>query len=184
MSGPENETPKKTPKEKPKSQPQQPAAPSQTSQASQTSKTSQASQASQATAAATAAVSTVREKLVAGEQFMLAAALTIVIVSYFIFDFLLDNNVVGNFAVLLAVLTVLTIWVHRWGHYDFGKGYRVLLAALGISLGILALMNLLAWARLGGPSDDFLHLLGRLTYWAAGVSATVGAWQVFRTRED
>jgi len=169
MSGPENETPKKTPKEEPQSQPPQPAAPSQTSQA---------------TAAATAAVSTVREKLIAGEQFMLAAALTIVIVSYFIFDFLLDNSVVGDFSVLLAVLTVLTIWVHRWGHYDFGKGYRILLAALGLSLGILALMNLLAWARLGGPSDDFLHLLGRLTYWAAGVAATVGAWQVFRTRED
>jgi hypothetical protein len=114
---------------------------------------------------------------------MLGAALFIVVVSYFIFDFLLENPVVGDFSVLLAVLTVLAIWVHRWGHYDFGKGYRILIAALGISLAILALMNLLAWARLGGVSDDFLHLLGRLTYWAAGVAAFVGAWQVFRTRE-
>jgi hypothetical protein len=108
----------------------------------------------------------------------------IVVVSYFIFEFLLDYRVVGQFTVLLAALTVLTIWVHRWGHYDFGKGYRILLAALGLSLGILALMNLLAWARVGGGSVDFLHLLGRLTYWAAGVSAAFGAWQVFRTRED
>ena len=45
-----------------------------------------------------------------------------------------------------------------------------MLLGLGVSLAILALMNLLAWARLGGPSDDFLHLLGRLTYWAAGVA--------------
>ncbi len=184
MSGPENETPKKTTAKKapaketpaaetPVAEPtQEPAAPAGPSQAAQ------------ATAAASAAVSNVREKLVAGEQFMLAAALTIVVVSYFIFDFLLDNRVVDNFSVLLAVLTVLAIWVHRWGHYDFGSGYRILLGALGVSLAILALMNLLAWARLGGPSDDFLHLLGRLTYWAAGVAAFVGAWQVFRTRED
>lgn len=142
------------------------------------------SQAQQASAAATAAISDVRAKLVAGEQFVLGAALTIAIVSYFIFDFLLDNPVVGDFSVLLAVLTVLAIWVHRWGHYDFGSGYRIVIGALGVSLALLALMNLLAWARVGGPSSDFLHLLGRLTYWAAGVAAFVGAWQVFRTRED
>lgn len=141
------------------------------------------SQTAQATAAATAAISDVRAKLVAGEQFLLGAALVIVVVSYFIFQFLLDNQVVGDFSVLLAVLTVLAIWVHRWGHYDFGTGYRIVIGALGISLALLALMNLLAWARVGGNSSDFLHLLGRLTYWAAGVAAFVGAWQVFRTRE-
>ena len=115
---------------------------------------------------------------------MLSAALVIVVLSYFVFDFLLDNPVVGDFSVLLAVLTILAIWVHRWGHYDFGPAYRIIIGALGVSLALLALMNLLAWARIGGPSSDFLHLLGRLTYWAAGVSAFVGAWQVFRTRED
>ena len=176
MSGQKKATPKAAPAEEPESQPE--------SQPSEPQQPAGPSQASQATAAATAAVSTVREKLVAGEQFMLGAALVIVVVSYFIFDFLLENPVVGDFSVLLAVLTVLAIWVHRWGHYDFGKGYRILLAALGISLAVLALMNLMAWVRLGGPSDDFLHLVGRLTYWAAGVAAFVGAWQVFRTREE
>ena len=176
MSGPKKQAPKEAPAEEaPAATPAEeapaatPAGPSQTQQA---------------TAAATAAVSAVREKLIAGEQFMLGAALVIVVVSYFIFDFLLDNPVVGSFTVLLAVLTVLAIWVHRWGHYDFGSAYRILLGALGVSLALLALMNLLAWARIGGPSDDFLHLLGRLTYWAAGVAAFVGAWPVFRTRED
>ena len=172
MSGPKNEKPQEAPAEEPQEpqdQSTQPSGPSQTQQA---------------TAAASAAITDVRAKLVAGEQFLLGAALVIVVVSYFIFDFLLENPVVGDFSVLLAVLTVLAIWIHRWGHYDFGKGYRILIAALGVSLAILALMNLLAWARLGGPSDDFLHLLGRLTYWAAGVAAFVGAWQVFRTRED
>ena len=167
MSGPKKQAPKEAPAEEAPAA--TPAGPSQTQQA---------------TAAATAAVSAVREKLIAGEQFMLGAALVIVVVSYFNFDFLLDNPVVGSFTVLLAVLTVLAIWVHRWGHYDFGSAYRILLGALGVSLALLALMNLLAWARIGGPSDDFLHLLGRLTYWAAGVAAFVGAWQVFRTRED
>jgi len=164
MSGPKNETPAETP---PEPQPEPSSGPSQTKQA---------------TAAATAALSDVRAKLVAGEQFLLAAALVIVVVSYFIFEFLLDYRVLSDFTVLLSVLTVLAIWVHRWGHYDFGKGYRILVAAFGVSLAILALMNLLAWARLGGGSVDFLHLLGRLSYWASGVAAFVGAWQVFRTR--
>ena len=167
MTEPKNETPE-TPPEQPTPEPA----------------ATGPSQAQQASAAASAAISDVRAKLVAGEQFVLGAALTIVVLSYFVFDFLLDNPVVGDFSVLLAVLTVLAIWVHRWGHYDFGKGYRILLAALGISLAVLALMNLMAWVRLGGPSDDFLHLVGRLTYWAAGVAAFVGAWQVFRTREE
>ena len=167
MTEPKNETPE-TPPEQPTPEPA-PTGPS---------------QAQQASAAASAAISDVGAKLVAGEQFVLGAALTIVVLSYFVFDFLLDNPVVGDFSVLLAVLTVLAIWVHRWGHYDFGNGYRIIIGALGVSLALLALMNLLAWARVGGPSSDFLHLLGRLTYWAAGVAAFVGAWQVFRTRED
>ena len=142
------------------------------------------SQTAQATAAATAAISDVRAKLVAGEQFLLSAAGGIVII-YLVWQFLLDYRIfVDNFAVVLAVLTVLAIWVHRWGHYDFGKAYRIIIGAVGVSLALFALMNLLAWARLGGGSTDFLHLIGRLLYWAAGVAAFVGAWQVFRTRED
>jgi len=181
MSGPKKETPKKASAEKPKEQSSQS---SQSTEPTEPTEPTGPSQTQQATAAASAAITDVRSKLIHGEQFMLGAALVIVVVSYFIFDFLLENPVVGDFSVLLSVLTVLAIWVHRWGHYDFGNGYRILIGALGVSLAILALMNLLAWARLGGPSDDFLHLLGRLTYWAAGVAAFVGAWQVFRTRES
>jgi hypothetical protein len=168
MTEPESGNTKK-PAAAPKGAPAEPAAPT---------------QAAQATAAASAAMSVVREKLVAGEQFLLGAAVVIAAISYFVFDFLLDNVVVGDFSVLLAVLAILAIWVHRWGHYDFGSGYRIVVAALGVSLALLALVNLLAWARVGGGSSDFLHLIGRLTYWAAGVAAFVGAWQVFRTRES
>ena len=164
MSGPKNETPADTP---PEPQPEQSSGPSQTKQA---------------TAAATAAISDVRAKLVAGEQFLLSAAGGIVII-YLVWQFLLDYRIfVDNFAVVLAVLTVLAIWVHRWGHYDFGSAYRVIIGAVGVSLALFALMNLLAWARVGGGSTDFLHLIGRLLYWASGVAAFVGAWQVFRTR--
>ena len=167
MTGPNSETPE-TPSEEPTPE-AAPARPSHTQQA---------------TAAATAAISTVREKLVAGEQFLLSAAGGIVLI-YLIWQFLLDYNILlDSFPVILAVLTVLAIWVHRWGHYDFGTAYRIILGALGVSLALFALMNLLAWARLGGNSVDFLHLIGRLLYWAAGVAAFVGAWQVFRTRED
>ena len=141
-------------------------------------------QTQQATAAASAAISDVREKLVAGEQFMLSAAGGIVLI-YLIWQFLLDYRIfVDNFPVIIAVLTVLAIWVHRWGHYDFGTAYRIIIGALGVSLALFALMSLLGWARLGGNSVDFLHLIGRLLYWAAGVAAFVGAWQVFRTREN
>ncbi len=175
MSGPKKETPKAaTPKaapaEEPASQPE--AAPG------------GASQTAQATAAMTGAVSDVRSKLVAGEQFVLAAALSIVLVSYLIFEFLLDYRILGDFSVLLAVLTVLAIWVHRWGHYDFGPAYRIIIGALGVSLALLAILNLLAWARLGGGSGDFLGFIGRLIYWAGGIAAFYGAWMVFRTREE
>ena len=169
MSGPENETPKEAPAPEPQDQSPQATGPSQTQQA---------------TAAATAAVSAVREKLVAGEQFLLGAAGGIVVI-YLVWQFLLDYTIfVDSFPVVIAVLTLLAIWVHRWGHYDFGKGYRILMGALGVSLALFALMSLLAWARVGGNSADFIHLLGRLLYWAAGVAAFVGGWQVFRTRED
>jgi hypothetical protein len=175
MSGPKKETPKAaTPKaapaEEPASQPE--AAPG------------GASQTAQATAAMSGAVSDVRSKLVAGEQFVLAAALSIVLVSYLIFEFLLDYRILGDFSVLLAVLTVLAIWVHRWGHYDFGPAYRIIIGALGVSLALLAILNLLAWARLGGGSGDFLGFIGRLIYWAGGVAAFYGGWLVFRTREE
>ncbi len=100
------------------------------------------------------------------------------------FQFLLDYRIfASDFTVVLAALTVLAIWVHRWGHYDFGSAYRIIIGALGVSLALFALMSLLAWARLGGGSGDFLHLIGRLLYWASGVAAFVGAWQVFRTRD-
>jgi hypothetical protein len=167
MSGPKNETPIDTPAEEPQSQPATPAS----------------SQAAQATAAAGAAVNAVRERLVAGEQFVLAAAGSIVVI-YLLFQFLLDYRIfASDFTVILAALTVLAIWVHRWGHYDFGSAYRIVIGALGVSLALFALMSLLAWARVGGNSEDFLHLLGRLLYWASGVAAFVGAWQVFRTRQ-
>ena len=170
MSGPKNETPKDAPAEEPQSQPAQPAS-------------SGPSQTAQATAAATAAVSAVRERLIAGEQFVLAAAGGIVLI-YLVFQFLLDYRIyASDFTVVLAALTVLAIWVHRWGHYDFGSAYRIIIGALGVSLALFALMSLLGWARLGGGSQDFVHLIGRLLYWAAGIAAFVGAWQVFRTRD-
>jgi hypothetical protein len=165
-----NESPN-APPEEPQSQPTQSTTPAGPSQAAQ------------ATAVAGAAVSAVRERLIAGEQLVLAAAGAIVVV-YLLFQFLLDYRIfASDFTVVLAALTVLAIWIHRWGHYDFGSGYRILIGALGVSLAILALMSLLAWARVGGNSADFLHLIGRLLYWASGVAAFVGAWQVFRTRE-
>ena len=170
MSGPKNSTPKEPPAatEPPPSQPA--PAPGGVSTA-------------QATAAVSSAVSVVRQRLMAGEQLVLAAASVIVVIVYLLFQFLLDYRVISDFTVVIAVLTILTIWVHRWGHYDFGNGYRIVIGALGISLALFAVTSLLAWARIGGDSVDFLHLIARLIYWISGIAAGYGAWLVFRTRE-
>ena len=164
MSGPGTETPNAAP-------PGQPAPPSGSGSASQ------------ATAAVGNAVATLRQRLVAGEQLVLTAASVIVLVVYLVWEFLLDYRVVSDFTVVLAVLTILAIWIHRWGHYDFGKGYRVLIGALGLSLALFAVINLLTWVRGGGDSVDFLHLVGRLIFWVSGLAAGYGAWMVFRIRE-
>ena len=186
MTDPENETPKAAaksqPKAAPKSQPKESAkeapkeAPAETSSAG--------ASASQATAAVSNAVSVVREKLVAGEQLVLTAAGAIVLV-YLIFQYLLDYLIFADrFVVVLAVLTVLAIWVHRWGHYDFGNGYRLVIGALGLSLALFAVISLLGWARAGGGAGDFLRLIGLVIYWISGIAAGYGAWLVFRIREE
>jgi len=174
MSGPENETPKTAPKSKPKEAPKSEPAESSSSGAST----------AQATAAVGNAVNIVRERLVAGEQMVLSAAGVIVLVVYLLFDFLLDYHIISSFTVVLAVLTILAIWVHRWGHYDFGNGYRLIIGALGVSLALFAIISLLAWARAGGGAGDFLRLLGLIIYWISGIAAGYGAWLVFRIREE
>ena len=83
--------------------------------------------------------------------------------------------------VVVAVLTVLAIWVHRWGHYDFGNGYRILLGAFGVVLLLFAFTNFLTVVRFG-IDDGALQLLGRLLYWAGGAAALYGGWMVFRSR--
>jgi hypothetical protein len=173
MSGPESETPKKTTKAAKAQVPEPEAAQS-----------SGPSQTAQATAAASAAVGVVREKLVAGEQLVLTAALAIVLVVYLLFEFLLDYRVISNFTVLVAVLSILAIWIHRWGHYDFGSAYRIVIGALGLSLALFAIMNFLEWARAGGGAGEFLRLIGFIIYWISGLAAGYGAWLVFRIRED
>jgi hypothetical protein len=173
MSGPENVTPP------PPTPP--PAAP--TPPPAQTPPPPGSSTASQATEMVGSAVSAVRERLVAGEQLVLTAAATIVVVVFLVFQFLLDYFIATDMAVVVAALAVLAIWVHRWGHYDFGKAYRIVIGALGVSLALFAVINLLTWARAGGGSQDFLQLIGRLIYWVAGIAAGYGAWLVFRVRD-
>jgi hypothetical protein len=124
-----------------------------------------------------------RERLVAGEQLVLAAAAAIVVIVYLLFQFLLDYFIVSDFTVVVAVLTILAIWVHRWGHHDFGNGYRILIGALGISLTLFAVINFLAFIRSGGGVGDAMQFIGRLIYWISGLAAGYGAWLVFRLRQ-
>jgi len=179
MSDPENGNSTDTPGESTKKTTRSKSA----SQSNSGSGSSASGSTAQATAVVGSAVSTVRERLVAGEQLVLIASLVIVAIVYLLFEFLLNFRVVSNFAVIVAVLTTLAIWVHRWGHYDFGSAYRIIVAALGLSLALFAVLNLLAWARAGGGAD-FLRLIGLLIYWISGIAAGYGAWLVFRLREE
>ena len=172
MSGPEKETPASEPTKAASAPPPK-----------EDGTSGAGAQTAQATAAVSNAVGVVRERLVAGEQLVLTGAGVIVLIVYLLFDFLLDFTIVSDFTVIVAVLTILAIWVHRWGHYDFGSGYRILIGALGVSLGLLAILSLLAWARAGGGAGDFLRLIGLIIYWISGIAAGYGAWLVFRVRD-
>jgi len=138
------------------------------------------------TAAATAAVTdtfkVVRERLQAGEQMALGGAVLIALV-WVVFDLIFDDRTVSSFTLLIAVLTILAIWVHRWGHHDFGNGYRIVIGALGLALALFAVTNFLLVIRTG-ISASAIQLLGLLLFWVGGVVAGYGAWLVFRTREE
>jgi hypothetical protein len=173
MSGPANETPKRTrpPASEPAAPPPAPApAPP---------------PATPTSAAVTSAVSQVRARLMAGEQMVLLGAALIVGIAWFIFQFVLAYFVVSDFTVLVAVLAILAIWVHRWGHYDFGNGYRIVIGALGVSLAVFAVLSLLTWFRgvINVGMGDALRVVGLIVYWIGGIVAGYGAWLVFRTRD-
>ncbi len=185
MSGPEKETPSAAPKTPPSTAPSPPspaAAPPSAPPSATNGGTSGAT--SQASAAVGNAMSVLRQRLVAGEQLVLAAAAAIVVVVYLIFQFLLDYFIVSDFTVVVAVLTILAIWIHRWGHYDFGNGYRILVGALGLSLALFAVINFLAFVRAGGGVGEALRFIGLIIYWVSGLAAGYGAWLVFRLRQS
>jgi len=187
MSGPENETPKETPvaaktpaAAKKAATPKSSAASAPSAEAP--SGTGGGASTAQATAAVSNAVSVVRERLVAGEQMALSGA-GLVAAVWIIFDLIFDFRTVSQFTLLVAVLMILAIWVHRWGHYDFGNGYRIVIGALGIGLLLFAVTNFLLVIRTG-INAGALQLLGLLLFWVGGVVAGYGAWLVFRVRED
>jgi hypothetical protein len=179
MTGPENETPSRSSRPKSTSEPAAaPAAP-----AAEPAPAAPAAQpaTAQASAAVSSAMTAVRERLQVGEQILLVGAALIVAV-YVIFQVILGHRIfLEAIPVVVAVLAVLAIWVHRWGHHDFGSGYRILLGALGVSLLLFAFTNFLTAVRFGLPNDG-LFLLGLLLYWAGGAAALYGGWLVFRSR--
>jgi hypothetical protein len=138
------------------------------------------SSASQISGAVSGAMSDVMTRLQRGEQITLAGAALVVGV-WVVFQLILGKFVMTNFALVIAILIVLAIWIHRWGHYDFGNGYRIVLGALGVSLALFAIINLLETFRFGLTAEA-LSWLGLLLYWIGGLVAGFGAWQVFRTR--
>ena len=174
MSGPVNETPKRTtrpPAGEPAAPPPTPA-PKPSPAAATTS---------QASAAVSNAMNVVLQRLQRGEQLALLGA-GLIVLAYILFQLILGHSIVSDFTVLVAVLTILAIWVHRWGHYDFGNGYRIVIGALGVSLGLFAVFNILSRIRFG-INADALQLIGLLCFWAGGLIALYGAWMVFRSRE-
>ena len=95
---------------------------------------------------------------------------------YVLFEFILDYRIVGDLTVVVAVLTVLAIWIHRWGHHDFGKGYRIVIGALGLSLALFAVLRRFDFPDIGfdefRPVPQFQHHFGRkfrLTGYPVGI---------------
>lgn len=136
--------------------------------------------AGQATAAVSSAMTAVRERLQTGEQLTLLGA-ALIVLSYVLFQLILGHVVFADTTLLVALLALLTIWLHRWGHYDFGGGYRIVIAALGVTLALFAILNFLSRIRFGINAQDF-QLLGILLFWVGGIVAGYGAWLMFRTR--
>jgi hypothetical protein len=123
----------------------------------------------------------VRERLQVGEQILLVGAALIVGV-YLLFQVILGQRIFFEaLPVVVAVLTILAIWVHRWGHYDFGSGYRILLGGFGVALLLFAFTNFLGVVRFG-LNAEALELVALLLYWAGGAAALYGGWMVFRAR--
>lgn len=143
---------------------------------------STASSTAAATTALTNTVSVVRERLHAGEQMALGGAGLIAAV-WIIFDLIFDYRTITSFTLLMAVLMILAVWIHRWGHYDFGNGYRVVIGALGVALALFAVTDFLITIRTG-INAGAMQLLGLLLFWVGGVVAGYGGWLVFRTREE
>ena len=76
-------------------------------------------------------------------------------------------------AALLAALVLQNAKVH-----DFGPSYRLIVTGLSLSLGFLAVVDIiqrLRWA-FGGWNFD----LGGLNWWAGAVVAVIGGWMVWR----
>jgi hypothetical protein len=134
---------------------------------------------SQLSGAVSEAMTAVRERLHAGEQFVLAGAALVVAV-YVVFQLLISTVGLGDTAVWVALVTLAAIWVQRWGHHDFGTVYRVLVSALGMSLAVFAVLNFLAFVRRGGGGDG-LALLGIIIFWAAGLIAGYGGFRAWRS---
>jgi hypothetical protein len=123
----------------------------------------------------------VRERLQTGEQLVLLGA-ALILLSYVLFELILGNRFFQDITVLVSVLALLAIWAHRWGHYDLGGGYRMLVGALGVALALFAILNFLNRIRFGINAQDF-QLLGILLFWVGGIVAGYGAWLLIRARE-
>ena len=181
MSGPENETPSRPARSRttPPAPPAPPATPDPVPPP--TSGTTSQPATAQASEAVSSAMSAVRARLGVGEQILLVGA-GIIVAVYIIFQVVLGHRIFGeSMPVVVAALAVLAIWVHRWGHYDFGTGYRILLGGLGVVLLLFAFTNFLAVIRFPASRDP-LEFLGLLLYWAGGAAAFYGGWMVFRSR--
>lgn len=157
------------------------AAPKTPEPAAESAGSGSSASATQATAAVTNAMSAVRERLQTGEQLALMGA-SLIVASYIIFQVILGHTIISEVTLLASVLMVLAIWVHRWGQHDFGAGYRIVIGALGVSLGLFASFNFLLKIR-SGINADALQLIGILLFWAGGFVALYGSWMVFRSRE-
>jgi len=131
-------------------------------------------------AAVDKAIDRLREHLTVGEIVAGAGSLIILVIAWGVFGFLFDHKgalpgqvVMIVSAALLAALVLQNAKVH-----DFGPSYRLIVTGLAMTLGFLAVVEILQQLRwaFGGRNFD----LGGLTWWAGAIVAVIGGWMVWR----
>jgi hypothetical protein len=125
-------------------------------------------------------------KMSKGEQLALAGAAVVVVISFLLFDIILNATFgFSDLAITASVALLAVVWVKTEGRYDIGANYRLIVTLLCLSIAVPAAVSVLHWLRLAITPFGIgggLGLVAALSFWVGGALAGVGAWWVWKGR--